>query len=134
MPIPGGGTKIPKATWCRWKKTERTKILNSLAEFKSGLEMTEETANALETISICVKVAQWCPTLCDPMDYSLPGPSVHRDSPGKNTGVGCHALLQGIFPIQGSNPGLPHCRWTLPSEPPGKPTNYEEEKIIFKKI
>ena len=119
MPIPGGGTKIPKATWCRWKKTERTKILNSLAEFKSGLEMTEETANALETISICVKVAQWCPTLCDPMDYSLPGPS---------------ALLQGIFPIQGSNPGLPHCRWTLPSEPPGKPTNYEEEKIIFKKI
>ena len=31
------------------------------------------------------------------------------DSPGKNTGVGCHALLQGIFPAQGSNPGLPHC-------------------------
>ena len=35
------------------------------------------------------------------------------DSPGKNTGVGCHALLQGIFPTQGSNPGLPHCRWIL---------------------
>ncbi|KAM7233981.1 hypothetical protein CapIbe_016118, partial [Capra ibex] len=34
-----------------------------------------------------------------------------RDSPGKNTGVGCHALLQGIFPTQGSNPGLLHCRW-----------------------
>ena len=32
------------------------------------------------------------------------------DSPGKNTGVGCHFLLQGIFPTQGSNPGLPHCR------------------------
>ena len=31
------------------------------------------------------------------------------DSPGKNTGVGCHALLQGIFPTQGSNPGIPHC-------------------------
>ena len=31
------------------------------------------------------------------------------DSPGKNTGVRCHAVLQGIFPIQGSNPGLPHC-------------------------
>ena len=30
------------------------------------------------------------------------------DSPGKHTGVGCHALLQGIFPTQGSNPGLPH--------------------------
>ena len=35
------------------------------------------------------------------------------DPPGKNTGVGCHALLQGIFPIQGSNPGLPHCRRIL---------------------
>ena len=34
------------------------------------------------------------PTLCDPMDYSPPGSSVHEDSPGKNTGVGCHALLQ----------------------------------------
>ena len=35
------------------------------------------------------------------------------DSPGKNTGVGCHALLQGIFPTQGSNPALLHCRWIL---------------------
>ena len=35
------------------------------------------------------------------------------DSPGKNTGVHCHALLQGIFPTQGSNPGLPHCRQIL---------------------
>ena len=34
-------------------------------------------------------------------------------SPGKNTGVGCHSLLQGIFPTQGSNPGLLHCRWIL---------------------
>ena len=38
------------------------------------------------------------------MDYSPPGSFVHGDSPGKNTGVGCHALLQGIFPTQGSNP------------------------------
>ena len=35
------------------------------------------------------------------------------DSPGKNIGVGCHFLLQGIFPTQGSNPGLLHCRQTL---------------------
>ena len=39
--------------------------------------------------------------LCNPMDYSLPGSSVRGDSPGKNTGVGCHALFQGIFPTQG---------------------------------
>ena len=35
------------------------------------------------------------------------------DFPGKTTGVGCHFLLQWIFPTQGSNPGLPHCRQTL---------------------
>ena len=39
----------------------------------------------------------------------------------QDTGVGCHALLQGIFSTQGLNPGLPHCRWIfLPSEPPGE--------------
>ena len=52
-------------------------------------------------------------TLCDPMDYCPPGTSVHGDSPGKNTGVGCHTLLQEIFPTQESNPGLPHCRQIL---------------------
>ena len=59
------------------------------------------------------KSLQSCPTLCDPMDCSLSGSSVHGDSPSKNTGVGCHALLQRIFPTQGSNPGLLHCRQTL---------------------
>ena len=49
-----------------------------------------------------------CPVQCDPIGCSLPGFSVHGDFPGKNTGMGCHALLQGIFPTQGSNPGLPH--------------------------
>jgi len=56
---------------------------------------------------VCL-VAHLCLTLCDPMDCSLPGSSVHGDSPGKNTGVGCHALLQGIFPTQRSNSGLRH--------------------------
>ena len=36
-----------------------------------------------------------------------------RNSPGKNTGMGSLSILQGIFPTQGSNPGLPHCRWIL---------------------
>ena len=58
-------------------------------------------------------VAQSCLTLCNPMECSPPGPSVYGDSPGKNTGVACHALLQGIFPNQGLNPSLPHCRWLL---------------------
>ena len=49
------------------------------------------------------KLLQSCPTLCDPVDYRPPGSSVLEDSPGKNTGVDCHALLQGIFPTQGQN-------------------------------
>ena len=57
-------------------------------------------------------VAQSCPTLCDhglkPTRLLCPW-----DFPGKDTGVGCHFLLQGIFPTQGSNPGLLHCRQIL---------------------
>ena len=58
-------------------------------------------------------VSQLHLTLCDPVNCSLPGSSVHGDSPGKNTGVGCHTLLQGISRTQGSNLGLLHCRWIL---------------------
>ena len=55
-------------------------------------------------------VAQSCSTLCNPMNCSLSGLSVHRILQAR---VYCHALLQGIFPTQGSNSGLPHCRWIL---------------------
>ena len=55
---------------------------------------------------VYVKVAQSRPTLCDPMDYSP------WNSQGQNTGVGS-IPLQRIFPTQGSNPGLPHCRQIL---------------------
>ena len=48
----------------------------------------------------------------DSMDYSPPASSVHRDSPGQNTGLGCH-FLQGIFLTQESNPGLQYCRRIL---------------------
>ena len=53
--------------------------------------------------NLVCSVAQVCPTLCDLTDCS---PRLHWpwNSPGKNTGTGCHFLLQGIFPAQGSNP------------------------------
>ena len=57
-------------------------------------------------------VAQLCLTLKNPMNCSPPASS-HGNSPGKNTGEGCCALLQGVFLTQGSNPGLPHWRWFL---------------------
>ena len=65
------------------------------------------------------EVAQSCLTLCDPVDYGPPGSSWPTrllspwDFPSKNTGVGCHFLLQGIFPTQGSNPVLLHCKHLL---------------------
>ena len=76
-----------------------------------------------EVICACAQSLQMCSTLCDSVDCSPPGSSVHGDSPGKNTGVSCHAFLQGIFPTQGLNPGLLHCRQidSLPAELPGKP-------------
>ena len=63
-------------------------------------------------LCLCL-VAQSCLTLWDPKNCSPPGSSVHEDSPGQNTGISCHALLQGIFPTQGLNSGLPHCRRIL---------------------
>ena len=55
-----------------------------------------------QTKEVKVKVAQSCLTFCDPWN-----------SPGKVTGVGSLSLLHGIFPTQGLNPGLPHCRLIL---------------------
>ena len=62
--------------------------------------------------SVCL-VAQLCLTLHDPIDCSLTGSSVHGDSPCNNTRGGYHALLQGIFLSQGSNPHLLHCKHIL---------------------
>ena len=74
---------------------------------------TFEYANQKDLLfGMCVLmhlVAQTCLTLCNPMDCSPTGSSLHGDSPGKNTGVGCHALVQEIFPTQRLNPGFPHC-------------------------
>ena len=72
-----------------------------------------------------MKSLQSCPTLCNPMDCSLPGSSVHGDSLGRNAGVRHHAILPGILLIQGSNLLL-LCllQWkvgSLPLAPPGKP-------------
>ena len=64
---------------------------------------------------VCL-VTQSCPTLCDPMDCSPSGSSIPGDSPGKNTGVGCHLFLQEIFPTQGLNLHflcLLHCKRIL---------------------
>ena len=57
-----------------------------------------------------VTVAQLCPTLCNPVDCSPVRLLCPWDSPGKNSGVGCHALLQGEMPELGFRPESRHTR------------------------
>ena len=68
---------------------------------------------------VCAKSLQSCLIFCDELK---PSRLLHPwDSPGKNTAVGCHFLLQGIFLNQGSNLSLLHvlyCRWIFTTEPP----------------
>ena len=92
--------------------------LNGEAAFSQPLplpdqirKMTEETPK--KALCVCVLTTL---VLSDSMRPHGLQPSrllCPWDSPGKNTGVGCHSLRQGIFPTQGSNPGLLHCRQTL---------------------
>ena len=60
-----------------------------------------------------VLVTQSCPTLCNPMDCSPPGSSVHGMLQARILDLGSHSLLQEIFWTQGLNPGLLHCRQIL---------------------
>ena len=85
----------------------------------------------MQAAAITAASAQSCPTRCDPMDCSPPGSSVQWNSPGKNTGVGCHFLLQGIFTIQGLNLHLLRLlHWqadSLPVVPSGR-SKYRQTK------
>ena len=75
----------------------------------------------------CCLVAQSLLTLCDPMDYSLLGSSVHGESLGKNTGVGCHALPPGNLPHPGTEPRSSTLQEdSLLSEPPQKEGKIDE--------
>ena len=65
------------------------------------------------SVCVCAQSPQSCLSFCDPEDCIPPGSPVHGKSPDKTTGVGCHAFLQGIFPNQGLNPSLLHCRQIL---------------------
>ena len=82
-----------------------------------------------------VKLLQLCLTLCNPMDRSLLGFSVHGDSPGKNTEVGCHALLQGTFPTQESSMNILRLlHWqaaSSPLMPPGDRSSVQFSRSVM---
>ena len=75
--------------------------------------LSEPPGTPCLTPAAAAKSLQSCPTLCNPIDGSPPGSPIPGELSRKNTGVGCHFHLQGIFLTQGSNPVLPHCRQTL---------------------
>ena len=76
-------------------------------------------------------VTKLCPTLCHPMDCTPPGFSAHGIfQAGKNAGVGCHFLLQGIFLIEPESPASPALAGRFfTTEPPGKPFPLESTVV-----
>ena len=97
-PIPRS-ISLPMSQLFAWggQSTGVSALASFLPKKSQGWSPSEWTGKSLQS----------CPTLGNPMDCSSPlGSSVHGDSPHKNTGVGCHALLHGIFLTQGSNPHL----------------------------
>ena len=92
---------ITSSRMARIKKTDNYKCWQTCRLEPPYVAESESVRHSVVSISL------WSHRLL-PARLLCPG-----DSPGKNTGVGCHFLLQGIFPTQGSNPGLLHCRQIL---------------------
>ena len=92
-------------------KPFKIKVIQTCAP-TGDAEEAERVCEDLQDLIHDGLATQSCPTLCNLMDRSLPGSSVHGVSPGKNTEVGCHVLLR-IFPPQRLNPGLLHCKRIL---------------------
>ena len=105
----------------RKKKKERSRVdRNEAVNVRVDIHVTQPSRPDPMCPSVLCLVTQSCLTLCDPMDCSAPGSSVQGDSPGKNTGVGCRALIYG-WSSQPRSPALKAD--SLPSEPPGKVKN-----------
>ena len=102
---------------CLYKMKSIQKKLLEISEFsKAGGYSFKIQKSIVFLCCLHAKLLQSYLTLCNPMDCSPPGSSVHEDSPGKNIGLGCHALPEGIFLTQRSNPHLLHplhCRQIL---------------------
>ena len=81
--------------------------------YKTNTNQIAYNSSEEETIFNESEVAQSCPTLCDPEDCSLPGSSVHGVLQAIILEWVAISFSMGMFPTQGSNPGLPHCRQTL---------------------
>jgi len=109
-----GTTEDEMAAWHHWLDGRESEWTPGVGDGQGGLaccdswgrkesDTTErliwsEGFLTVGLVCLCAQLLQSCPTLCNPMDCILPGFFVYRDSSGNNTGMGCHALLQGTFP------------------------------------
>ena len=106
MTAGAGGTARPPPLggWCTWIPVCTHLLLPGWpAVLRNQRKLRSPSSMSLSRVCL----------ISDPTDCSPPGPSVHGDAPGKNTGVSYHFFLQGIFLDQGLNPPLPHCRQIL---------------------
>ena len=111
---------------------------DTVGDLTSSTKATQKSAFSEMNQSAIINVNVLCCaqsltrlTLCDHMDHSMPGSSVPGGSPGKNTAVGYHALLQGNLPNPGIEPGSPALQAdSLLSEPRGKPINVNKRVLI----
>ena len=113
LPDPLGGcpsTLRPRLPSSRWRSPS---ALSVPMAWTAGHVWSWRDGAGCERSGVSVLVAQSCLILCDPMDFSPPGSSVHVISQARILGGGCYYLLQRIFPTQGSNLGLLHCRQVL---------------------
>ena len=122
FPTQGSNPALPHCRWILYQLSHKGKPKNTGVGSLSLLQwifLTQElNRGLLHCRQILYQLSYWG----SPVQFSRSvvsdslrphGPSSPWDSPGQSTGVGSLSLLQGIFPTQGSNPGLPHCRQTL---------------------
>ena len=127
--LSGGGAQHPKDS-CESCQGQRSRFPLALVQTASRASQTEcpflsvfsapadpllglASASFPGYLCVCAKSLQSCCLTLQPRGLQPTRRLCPWDSPGKNTGVGCHALLQGIFSTQGSNLGLLYSRWIL---------------------
>ena len=105
---------VTKSRTCLSDWTELNWHTKTSLSIKSigNLQFTQKWSH-MKVWNVKVLITQSCLTLCDPVDSSLQGSSIHGILQAENTGVDCHSILQGIFPTQGLNPGVLPCRQNL---------------------
>ena len=96
---------IPHTFWIKYNNNNKPISISDIITFSITLSLI---SCYISYLLYACSVTQSCLTLCNPMDCSLQGSSIHRIFQAKNTGGSCHFLLQGIFPTQELNPSLLH--------------------------